>query len=397
MNRRLFMRHTLSVGLGFAGFAAWQDGDAVALPASAWPASSPFMPQVPYRQPPRQTLINVKHLGAKGDGRSDDTAAIQKALADFDRVYLPPGTYLVNNVQLKSGNELFGAGQASVIRQAPGAHYAVSANPGRGGTPNPRHNLSNLAIHHLKFLGPAGQVPFDEHVYLLNLNAVSGVIVSYCSFIGYVGDGIYLGSGNSGGLERHNIGVLVQNCLFDGVIKNNRNGVSIIDGSHISVRNCVFTRSGNSNMPAGIDIEPDPVQNAFVRIQDIVIDRCRFVDMGTFSMIGLTLQPQDQLGHPAQYIRITNCYAARPGGQDQMFFYLRQGDGTTPVPVASPLGLVISNCRSDGIPTAMTVLSVKGMQVFNCAFNQAQVPQLRNSVDCRFANVRVNGSLFQPG
>lgn len=41
-------------------------------------------------------VTNVKTFGAKGDGRSDDTQAIQKAIENGNRfIYLPNGTYLV--------------------------------------------------------------------------------------------------------------------------------------------------------------------------------------------------------------------------------------------------------------------------------------------------------------
>jgi len=47
---------------------------------------------------PRSDWVDVKRLGAVGDGKADDTAAIQKALAGVrsgSTIYLPPGTYRV--------------------------------------------------------------------------------------------------------------------------------------------------------------------------------------------------------------------------------------------------------------------------------------------------------------
>ena len=56
--------------------------------------------------------INARSFGAKGDGRTDDTAAIQKALdaaaANHDSVFLPAGTYLCSTHSLRPQTGLFG-------------------------------------------------------------------------------------------------------------------------------------------------------------------------------------------------------------------------------------------------------------------------------------------------
>ncbi|KAK3366367.1 pectate lyase superfamily protein-domain-containing protein [Podospora didyma] len=74
---------------------------------------------VPYGHDPKHMIFrNVVDYGAKGDGKTDDTEAINKAIADGQRcgmgcssstikpalVYIPPGTYRINTpiVQLCS-------------------------------------------------------------------------------------------------------------------------------------------------------------------------------------------------------------------------------------------------------------------------------------------------------
>ena len=69
---------------------------------------------------------SVKNFGAKGDGSTDDTAAIQDAINDRDLVYVPPGVYLVRSeISLKSGTIIFGDGyQRSVFKKGPhSSHY----------------------------------------------------------------------------------------------------------------------------------------------------------------------------------------------------------------------------------------------------------------------------------
>ncbi len=47
--------------------------------------------------PADANIINVKEMGAKGDGMTDDTVAIQKAISRGGIVYLPNGVYLVSD------------------------------------------------------------------------------------------------------------------------------------------------------------------------------------------------------------------------------------------------------------------------------------------------------------
>ncbi len=59
---------------------------------------------------------NVKAYGAKGDGTTDDTTAIQAALDAGSVVYFPAGTYMVSQITLSTGHNLFGDGDGSIIK-----------------------------------------------------------------------------------------------------------------------------------------------------------------------------------------------------------------------------------------------------------------------------------------
>jgi len=71
--------------------------------------------------------VSVKDYGAVGDGTTDDTDAIQYALATGGPVYVPPGTYLVSSLTIAvAGTRLFGAGPGSILRHTNAALNAIT-------------------------------------------------------------------------------------------------------------------------------------------------------------------------------------------------------------------------------------------------------------------------------
>jgi polygalacturonase len=64
--------------------------------------------------------ISVVDFGAKGDGKTDDRAAIQKAFdyakANGKDVFIPEGTFLHSGTLTASGIHVFGAGEASILK-----------------------------------------------------------------------------------------------------------------------------------------------------------------------------------------------------------------------------------------------------------------------------------------
>jgi hypothetical protein len=59
--------------------------------------------------PPMDTWVNIRNLGAKGDGTSDDTDALKNAIAHHRTIYLPSGQYRVTDtITLRPDTVLIG-------------------------------------------------------------------------------------------------------------------------------------------------------------------------------------------------------------------------------------------------------------------------------------------------
>ena len=63
-------------------------------------------------EPNGKGLIDARQFGAKGDGKTDDTKAIQRAVdavaADHGAIFMPPGVYLSSEIQMRPDTALVG-------------------------------------------------------------------------------------------------------------------------------------------------------------------------------------------------------------------------------------------------------------------------------------------------
>lgn len=58
--------------------------------------------------------VNIRDLGAKGDGKSDDTAVFLKAIEEYDNIYIPQGWYILSaSLKLKKNTCLIGLNPVS--------------------------------------------------------------------------------------------------------------------------------------------------------------------------------------------------------------------------------------------------------------------------------------------
>jgi len=103
---------------------------------------------------PAQKVYNIKNWGAKGDGKTDDAVAIQKAIDACSKtggkVVIPaPFTFVSGPIQLKSSIELFVEGGDTLLANPNEKIYTKAAfrnNPGEGTLWISGEHLSNVAI-----------------------------------------------------------------------------------------------------------------------------------------------------------------------------------------------------------------------------------------------------------
>lgn len=222
--------------------------------------------------------VNVRDYGALCNGSNDDSQAFNTAINLARQVFVPAGDCVVNNIILHSDTELFGEGDDSVLYVPMNAPWGISANPINGGTPNPADNMRGIHLHDFQLRGAVELAGFAEQRHLLNLNAVSDVLIESMLFRGFRGDGIYIGSSNSVGVERHNRNITVRNSRFDGINKANRNAISAIDVDGLLIENNHFANTTRPDMPGAVDLEPNA--NAFSVIRNVTIRNNVFTNIG---------------------------------------------------------------------------------------------------------------------
>ncbi len=124
---------TFSHGLHYADLGAPSETKTVfdASPVATLPAA---VPSDLAPLPPGVTWVNARALGARGDGTTDDTAALQKAIDAHRTVYLPTGRYIVTDtLTLRPDSVLVGlhpnATQLVVPDRTPAFQGASSPKP----------------------------------------------------------------------------------------------------------------------------------------------------------------------------------------------------------------------------------------------------------------------------
>lgn len=167
---------------------------------------------------------NVVEFGAAGDGVSDDSAAIQKAVANHALIYFPPGIYVCNDVNIPTDRCLTSSSDVTLLATKAGS-FALNL---RG---------SGITLHNLKFEGQSEEklgVMLD-----LDIGDLADILFEQCIFTNLAVAIAFKAATQMGRTARN---ITVTGCTFDDIelkaidmtVSTSRGGVPYaLDNIHI--------------------------------------------------------------------------------------------------------------------------------------------------------------------
>jgi Pectate lyase superfamily protein len=236
---------------------------AAAFFASAWgttaDATQAAAPQGCVVAPKSPQVVDVKDKGAKGDGRTDDTAAIQAAIDEVagtgGTVFVPKGVYVVDAVakkrRLTLGSDMtLKLDNDAVLKAMPtdSRKYSILTVSGVSNVTIVGGTLEGERAQHMGNDGEAGMGIRIE-------GGAKHVTVSGVTSRKMWGDGFYVEDAND--------------TKFCGVTSdgNRRQGLSIIEADGVLVTDSVFSNTHGTRPSAGIDLEPDHPSQQIVNLR----------------------------------------------------------------------------------------------------------------------------------
>ena len=210
-----------------------------------------------------QGAVDVRTFGAKGDGREDDTISIQAAIdslpASGGRVWIPPGTYMVDAVRsicLNSGVTLLMTPQTILQALPNSAEWSAVLKIADV------HDVSVVGGvvrgDRQSHLGKSGEWGMGVMITGAQRVNVQGTVASDCW-----GDGFYIGSELVNKLAEDIRLVDIQ------AFNNRRQGISLICGRNIEIIRPQLRHTNGTPPAAGIDIEPNRLSDILENIRII--------------------------------------------------------------------------------------------------------------------------------
>lgn len=238
-----------------------------------------------------------KMFGAKGDGITDDTAALQEMFDQKGLIVIPDGTYLVSDqgrVSVNKHNAALQPKSNSVIYFSAGAKIKLAPNAEDRCMTLFIDRQNNIEIHcphiigdRFEHLGTTG-----EHAHGIGIFGGSNITLHNPTVTEAWGDGIYI-SGN----YTQETGVNPKDIKIYGgqILKNSRNGISISGVDGLLIDGTVLENNDRTAPMAGIDIEPrETMPN---KVKNVIIKKCvaRGGASGFLALFNDTIQPDNSV------------------------------------------------------------------------------------------------------
>jgi hypothetical protein len=218
----------------------------------------PSAPQGCAGTPTASLVVNVKDMGASGEGRADDTvplqAAIDKMAGTGGTVFVPDGTYMVNVVGKKRlvlrSNMTLKLSDGAKLKAIPNdsARYSVLAVLGISNVTVVGGTLEGERKQHT---GKSGE--WGKGIYIGR--GAKRITISDLTSKNMWGDGFYVRGASD-----------VKFCLVTAE-NNRRQGLSIIEADGVEVTHSIFKGTRGSRPSADIDLEPDKATQKIANVR----------------------------------------------------------------------------------------------------------------------------------
>jgi hypothetical protein len=225
-------------------------------------------------------IPDAQKLGAKGDGITDDTAALQLMLNSSHSVFIPDGTYLIacdapTNRKWSSGGLIPQSGSKIVM----GTHAVLKCTPNRTGyyVAIRLYNVKDVQITGGALDGNRAAVvaPKTEWGFGIGCFGCKDVTIQDVAARNFWGDGFYFGFNPETRQPSKN--VRAARILAQG---NRRNGASFISLIGFTCSHCQFESTAGTAPEAGVDIEP----GGYGTVQDWECIDCTFYNNATYGL-----------------------------------------------------------------------------------------------------------------
>ena len=221
------------------------------------------------------------------DGVTDDAKSINEMIEVCGKVFFPEGTYkLVSHYNpegkvqkklhkaitthigiCKSDVELTGKKGTNFVTDDSLSTICLFSKPNQIAK-----SIQNIKIKNITFTVHNDGVVFHEFLHTIKAIGVNGLAIENCTFNDFWGDAICLshyGDNPRTGERTLNQNVKIEGNTINGDSHNNRNGISVISGKNVLIKNNTIKNTSRKDMPGGIDVEPN---NSAYTIQNIRIE-----------------------------------------------------------------------------------------------------------------------------